>query len=214
MASVLLLMLCSSCLSSSGVGAFFAGQIPGTSPHFDRISMTPKFKRFVDLSNELRLVGAKLPTQDKLPGDFTTKKSMTQTFAELSENAPELCELYDELTDENTRTKLKSDMAYYTRPGNESILTFGGFKEWKTYIKELMEPSDEMKASYNNLKLSEEQVKNTCTWQSQDEARKKCLPFDNPDVAITEMKDSCELLRDMLERDPGELVDDIITAKS
>jgi len=39
-----------------------------------------------------------------------------------------------------------------------------------------------------------------CTWQSQDEERKKCLPFSNVDIAIMEMKDSCESLRDMMEQ--------------
>jgi hypothetical protein len=157
-----------------------------------------KMRQFMDLANELRLIGTDIPREGELPGDLTTKNAMLDSFRKLQEKSPELCTLYNELTSEDARAEIKKGMQYYK--SNESILTFSGFQDWKSYLKDMMEPT-------------EDQVRNSCTWQSQDEERKKCLPFSNVDIAIMEMKDSCESLRDMMEQQPEDLVDQILNAK-
>lgn len=209
MASLLLLMCCCSSLSSSAAGGFITGFIPGTSPHFEKVVRMKKMRQFMDLANELRLIGTDIPREGELPGDLTTKNAMLDSFRKLQEKSPELCTLYNELTSEDARAEIKKGMQYYR--GNESILTFSGFQDWKSYLKDMMEPTEEMKVDYG--RLTEDQVRNSCTWQSQDEERKKCLPFSNVDIAIMEMKDSCESLRDMMEQEPEDLVDQILNAK-
>jgi hypothetical protein len=207
MASLLLLMCCCSSLSSSAAGGFITGFIPGTSPHFEKVVRMKKMRQFMDLANELRLIGTDIPREGELPGDLTTKNAMLDSFRKLQEKSPELCTLYNELTSEDARAEIKKGMQYYK--SNESILTFSGFQDWKSYLKDMMEPTEEM----NYGRLTEDQVRNSCTWQSQDEERKKCLPFSNVDIAIMEMKDSCESLRDMMEQQPEDLVDQILNAK-
>lgn len=209
MASLLLLMCCCSSLSSSAAGGFITGFIPGTSPHFEKVVRMKKMRQFMDLANELRLIGTDIPREGELPGDLTTKNAMLDSFRKLQEKSPELCTLYNELTSEDARAEIKKGMQYYK--SNESILTFSGFQDWKSYLKDMMEPTEEMKVDYG--RLTEDQVRNSCTWQSQDEERKKCLPFSNVDIAIMEMKDSCESLRDMMEQEPEDLVDQILNAK-
>jgi|TARA_B110000444_G_scaffold125226_1_gene117652 hypothetical protein len=209
MASLLLLMCCCSSLSSSAAGGFITGFIPGTSPHFEKVVRMKKMRQFMDLANELRLIGTDIPREGELPGDLTTKNAMLDSFRKLQEKSPELCTLYNELTSEDARAEIKKGMQYYK--SNESILTFSGFQDWKSYLKDMMEPTEEMKVDYG--RLTEDQVRNSCTWQSQDEERKKCLPFSNVDIAIMEMKDSCESLRDMMEQQPEDLVDQILNAK-
>lgn len=209
MASLLLLMCCCSSLSSSAAGGFIAGFIPGTSPHFEKVVRMKKMRRFMDLANEMRLIGTDIPREGELPGDLTTKNAMLDSFRKLQEKSPELCTLYNELTSEDARAEIKKGMQYYK--SNESILAFSGFQDWKSYLKDMMEPTEEMKVDYG--RLTEDQVRNSCTWQSQDEERKKCLPFTNVDIAIMEMKDSCESLRDMMEQQPEDLVDQILNAK-
>ena len=211
MASLLLLMCCCSSLSSSAVGGFITGFIPGTSPHFEKVVRMKKMRQFMDLANELRLIGTDIPREGELPGDLTTKNAMLDSFRKLQEKSPELCTLYNELTSEDARAEIKKGMKHYKKTGNESILTFSGFQDWKSYLKDMMEPTEEMKVDYG--RLTEDQVRNSCTWQSQDEERKKCLPFTNVDIAIMEMKDSCESLRDMMEQQPEDLVDQILNAK-
>ena len=209
MASLLLLMCCCSSLSSSAAGGFITGFIPGTSPHFEKVVRMKKMRQFMDLANELRLIGTDIPREGELPGDLTTKNAMLDSFRKLQEKSPELCTLYNELTSEDARAETKKGMQYYK--SNESILTFSGFQDWKSYLKDMMEPTEEMKVDYG--RLTEDQVRNSCTWQSQDEERKKCLPFSNVDIAIMEMKDSCESLRDMMEQQPEDLVDQILNTK-
>jgi hypothetical protein len=211
MASLLLLMCFCSSLSSSAAGGFITGFIPGTSPHFEKVVRMKKMRQFMDLANELRLIGTDIPREGELPGDLTTKNAMLDSFRKIQEKSPELCTLYNELTSEDARAEIKKGMQHYKKTGNESILTFSGFQDWKSYLKDMMEPTEEMKVDYG--RLTEDQVRNSCTWQSQDEERKKCLPFTNVDIAIMEMKDSCESLRDMMEQQPEDLVDQILNAK-
>lgn len=211
MASIILLMCCCSCLSSSAAGGFVAGLIPGTSPHFEKVIRAKKMRRFIDLANELRLMSAELPMAEELPGDLTVKNAMLDAFQNLGAKSQELCNLYNELTNEEVRAEIKTGMKHYEKSGNESILTFSGFQKWKSYLDDLMKPSEETKSNYK--KLTPDNVQRLCTWQSQDEERKNCLPFTSVDIALMEMKESCENLRDMMEQDPEVLVNDIIGGK-
>ena len=86
MASLLLLMCCCSSLSSSAAGGFITGFIPGTSPHFEKVVRMKKMRQFMDLANELRLIGTDIPREGELPGDLTTKNAMLDSFRKLQEN--------------------------------------------------------------------------------------------------------------------------------
>jgi hypothetical protein len=190
--------------SSSASGAFLAGLIPRTGPHFLRSTGLKKIKKFIQLSNELRLLSLDLPENELASEDLTVKNQMIEIFTKIQEKSPELCELYDEVTSEDFFNKIQEDGKYYTEPGRESILTLGGMKKWRDYNKEYIEPTEEMKELYREVDLVKAEQ---CARRDDDGY---CLPLNDFDIAKREMKDTCEDLKEMLELGPTELVEQIL----
>ena len=206
MAAVLLICCCSCLLSSSGSSAFVAGVIPRTSPHFEKGFQLKKAKMYLDIANELRLLGMDIPDPLLASEDLTLKNSMIDIYTKIQEKSPTLCELHTEFSSDEFKEKLKEVKEYYEEEGRESILTFGGMKDWKEYASKYLEPTDDMKESYKNVTLSQSE---NCSLRSLDE-NKMCLPFTDTDIAGAEMTDTCTLLKETLELSPAALVDLIL----
>lgn len=205
MATILLLCCCCMMSSSSASGAFLAGLIPRTGPHFVRSFGLKKIKKFIQLSNELRLLSLDLPDGSGLVSeDLTVKNKMIEIFTKIQEKSPELCELYDEVTSEDFFNKIQEDGKYYNEAGRQSILTLGGMKEWRDYVKEYIEPTEEMKELYREVDLVKAEQ---CARRDDDGY---CLPLNDFDIVRREMKDTCEDLKEMLELGPAELVEQIL----
>lgn len=205
MATILLLCCCCMMSSSSASGAFAAGLIPGTGPHFVKSYELKKIKNFIQLSNELRLLSLDLPGGSGLVSeDLTVKNKMIEIFTKIQEKSPELCELYDEVTSQEFVDKIKESGNYYNEAGRDSIWTLGGKKDWRDYSKEYIEPTEEMKELYKEVDLVKAEQ---CSRRDDDGY---CLPFDDYDDARRDMKDTCEDLKEMLELSPTELVEQIL----
>lgn len=205
MATILLLCCCCMMSSSSASGAFAAGLIPGTGPHFVKSFQLNKVKKFIQLSNELRLLSLDLPGGSGLVSeDLTVKNQMIEIFTKIQEKSPDLCELYDEVTSEEFVNKIQEGEKYYQESGRDSIWTLGGKKDWRDYSKEYIEPTEEMKELYKEVDL----VKAEQCLRRDDDGY--CLPLDDYMDARREMKDTCEDLKEMLELGPAELVEQIL----
>lgn len=205
MATILLLCCCCMMSSSSASGAFLAGLIPGTGPHFLRSTGLKKIKKFIQLSNELRLLSLDLPGGSGLVSeDLTVKNKMIEIFTKIQEKSPELCELYDEVTSQEFIDKIEESGNYYKEAGRDSIWTLGGKKDWRDYRKEYIEPTEEMKELYKEVDL----VKAEQCLRRDDDGY--CLPLNDYGDARREMKDTCEDLKEMLELGPAELVEQIL----
>lgn len=206
MAAILLVCCCSCLLSSSGSSAFVAGVIPRTSPHFEKGYQMKKLKMYIDIANELRLYGMDIPDPFLASEDLSLKNSMIDIYTNIQEKSPTLCELHTEISSDEFQKKMKEVKEYYQKDGRENILTFKGMKEWKEYMKEYLEPTEEMKERYKNVTLTQSE---NCSPLSLDE-NKMCLPFTNLELAVYEMNDTCTLLKETLEVSPADLVDLLI----
>lgn len=204
MATILLLCCCCMMSSSSASGAFAAGLIPGTGPHFTKSFELKKLKKFIQLTNELRLISLDLPETELASEDLTVKNKMIEIFTKIQEKSPELCELYDEVTSQEFVDKLKESEKYYQGEGRDSIWTLGGKKDWGDYSKEYIEPTEEMKELYKEVDLVKAEQ---CSRRDDDG---HCLPLNDYGDARREMKDTCEDLKEMLELSPTELVEQIL----
>ena len=205
-----ILLLCCCCMSSSASGAFATGVIPGTSPHLEKVIDLKNARKYLDLSNEMRLLGMELPAESEITSDdLVVRNKMIDIFGKLQEKAPSVCALHTKFASEEYKTSVKEKLKYYNREGNESILTFKGMKDWKDYIEEYLEPTDDMKALYRNMDKSKS---NSCSMRSLDDDG-KCIPFRRVEVAVEENKDPCTDLKEMLELGPTELTDLIMKEK-
>jgi hypothetical protein len=79
-------------------------------------------KKFIQLTNELRLISLDLPETELASEDLTVKNKMIDTFTKIMEKSPELCELYDEVTSEEFVNKLQESEKYYQGRG---VIVFG-----------------------------------------------------------------------------------------
>tara|TARA_Y100000389_G_scaffold194449_1_gene224435 strand:+ start:54 stop:674 length:621 start_codon:yes stop_codon:yes gene_type:complete len=190
--------------SSSASGAFLAGLIPGTGPHFLKSFELKKIKKFIQLTNELRLISLDLPETELASEDLTVKNKMIDTFTKIMEKSPDLCELYDEVTSEEFVNKIQESEKYYQESGRDSIWTLGGKKDWRDYSKEYIEPTDEMKELYKEVDLAKAEQ---CSRRDDDG---HCLPLNDYGDARRDVKDTCEDLKEMLELGPAELVEQIL----
>ena len=190
--------------SSSASGAFLAGVIPGTGPHFLKSFELKKIKKFIQLTNELRLISLDLPETELASEDLTVKNKMIDTFTKIMEKSPDLCELYDEVTSEEFVNKIQESEKYYQESGRDSIWTLGGKKDWRDYSKEYIEPTDEMKELYKEVDLAKAEQ---CSRRDDDG---HCLPLNDYGDARRDVKDTCEDLKEMLELGPAELVEQIL----
>jgi len=204
MATILLLCCCCMMSSSSASGAFLAGIIPGTGPHFLRSLELKKIKKFIQLTNELRLISLDLPETELASEDLTVKNKMIEIFTKIQEKSPDLCELYDEVTSEEFVNKIQESEKYYQESGRDSIWTLGGKKDWRDYGKEYIQPTEEMKELYKEVDL----VKAEQCSRRDDDGR--CLPLKDFGEARRDVKDTCEDLKEMLELGPAELVEQIL----
>ena len=204
MATILLLCCCCMMSSSSASGAFLAGLIPGTGPHFLKSFELKKIKKFIQLTNELRLISLDLPETELASEDLTVKNKMIDTFTKIMEKSPDLCELYDEVTSEEFVNKIQESEKYYQESGRDSIWTLGGKKDWRDYSKEYIEPTDEMKELYKEVDLAKAEQ---CSRRDDDG---HCLPLNDYGDARRDVKDTCEDLKEMLELGPAELVEQIL----
>ena len=204
MATILLLCCCCMMSSSSASGAFAAGFIPRTGPHFVKSYELKKVKKFIQLANDLRLLSLDLLENELANEDLTVKNKMIEIFTKIQEKSPELCALYDEVKSEEFFNKIEESGGYYKEAGRESILTLGGMKEWRDYLKEYIEPTEEMKELYKEVDLVKAEK---CPRRDDDGY---CLPLNDFDNAKQDVKDTCETLKEMLELSPTELVDQIL----
>lgn len=210
MAAILLLCCCCMMSSSSASGAFATGLIPGTSPHLEKVIDLKNARRYLDLSNELRLLGMELPAESEITSDdLVVRNKMIDIFGKIQEKAPSVCELHTKFDSEEYTASVNEKMKYYKKEGNESILTFKGMRDWKDYVEEYLEPTDEMKVLYENMDKSKSR---SCSMRSLDDDG-KCIPLRRIEVAIEENKDPCTDLKEMLELGPTELVDLIMKEK-
>lgn len=203
--AAILLVCCCCLISSSAGGAFFGGVIPNTSPHFEKASELRKARKYIDLANELRLLGLEIPESELANEDLTIKNKMIEVFTKIQEKSSKLCEMHTEL--QELSQNIDEKMKHYMKPGNESILTLKGMKNWREYTTDYLKPTDKMKELYSKLDVT--QSKNNCSLQSLDE-NQICKPFSSINIALEEMNDSCTDLKDMLDLGPEGLVELIL----
>lgn len=129
--ALVLLALC--CLSSSSlVGGFFGGFIPGTEPHFLRVSKANEMKEIIE-----GLVKRKKENEEKfnkfergadgLPSDDEERIEYKQLASGLLEEfrSGELCTKINTVFDKDNKHILKPVITDYT----DNVLSIGGFKD-------------------------------------------------------------------------------------
>lgn len=205
MAAVVVVLCCCSMLSSSaGGGAFFAGVIPGTAPHFVKKMHLKKQREYMDMANELRLLGADLPTEAELSDteDLSVKNKLIDTFTKIQEKSPDFCKLHNDF--KSAGPEIKAEFRQHYAPGGK-ILTLGGMQLWAEYMDDYLKPSEDMVARYR--------AKGTisgCSTDSRDEDG-NCVPFHSFETAIRDSEEACEDLKDMLEQSPEEIANQVIS---
>ena len=203
MAAILLLCGCSMMMSSSAGGAFFAAVIPGTAPHFEKTMYLKDQRKFIDMANELRLLGADLPTEAELadPEDPSVKNKLIQSFTKIQEMSREFCKMH---TDFNMgKAEMRAEIKKHYEPGGK-ILTLGGMQLWSEYMNDYLKPTEDMIARYKARGVMKD-----CSSDSRDEGG-NCVPFDSFNTAVRDNDESCENMKDMLEQTPEEIADQII----